>query len=112
MIAGYGILAPLILVLGFLVPGLTIATLTPDRGAALAVMFTCVLLATIGNFMLGRHLNSQPDRIEINAKTGQRLAVPAQRHSFLFIKMQYWSAFPALFLLTFGGFILLSAFNN
>ena len=48
-----------------------------------------VLIAGIGNFVLGQRLNGQPARSLVDEKTGERVELKP-RHDFFFLRMEWW----------------------
>ncbi len=50
---------------------------------------TVVLIAGIGNFVLGRRLNGEPARVLVDENTGERVELK-RRHDFFFLRMEWW----------------------
>ncbi len=46
-------------------------------------------LSGLASWFLGRYLNSRPQQVRIDEKTGQEILY-RQSHDLMFIKMEYW----------------------
>lgn len=99
--SGRGILTPLILLLLIVVSSVLSAALSSVE-AAIYTMPIAFLLAGWANWHLGNKWNNVPGRIVVDEATGERIELKP-RHTFFWIKMQYWG----IVLLVMGGINLL-----
>lgn len=101
--SGRGILTPLILILFIVVSSVLSASLN-SLEVALYTMPVAFLLGGWANWYLGNKWNNVPGRIVVDEATGERIELKP-RHTFFWIKMQYWG----IAFLVIGGLNLLAS---
>lgn len=96
---GWGALAPVIAIVGWLVP---LALLEGVLGHATYIRFSGAFSLIFGFaaaaaiWFVGQALNSVPGRVLVDPSTGQRVVL-RKRHDLFFIPMQWWAIPVALF---------------